>query len=117
MVKKVSALILSMALLSLMVVPVSAGISVTIRNNGALSTNFVNINKTQTGVIVQTNHARISNTVLGGANTGWNTAVFNTGGPTVINTGNARVGISIRNRANFNWAKISFGCNDNWCQL
>lgn len=60
--------------------------------------------------ITQTNTSSVANTVVTSANTGNNTATFNTGGHTAILTGDVKQKIAITNTGNTNIATTSSGC-------
>ncbi len=74
--------------------------------NGAGSTNDSSVNKNDTQTTNQTNNANIQNNLDLSANTGGNDAKFNTGGDTVIKTGDANI---IANLVNFVNNNISGG--------
>jgi len=76
--------------------------SLIIGNNGALSANAINATNNNSSTAVQTNDAVFSNYVDNTANSGNNTADFNTGGGVKVETGGA-----------FNWTGISNEANSN----
>lgn len=87
------------------------GGSALIAGNGAESDNAITLSNRGTTTLNQNNNAYITNTVTNHANTGYNTADFNTGGGVLIGTGNAYNNTNIQNSANFNWASLNAcGC-------
>lgn len=84
-------------------------VDVTISGNGAFSHNGADVDNTSTTALTQDNVANITNNVDADAKTGYNDAGFNTGGDTVIRTGDASVGIVVDNMANANIARIGGG--------
>jgi len=80
----------------------NGGSSLIIGDNGALSANAINATNNNTSTAVQSNDAAFSNYVDNTANTGDNTADFNTGGGVRLQTGGA-----------FNWTDISNAANRN----
>ena len=75
-----------------------------ISGNGSDSTNATTITRTNTQSIVQNNDADISNYISSDANTGGNDANDNTGGNTVVATGNATNTIDVSTQVNLNRA-------------
>ncbi len=80
---------------------------VLIEGNGAGSNNTVNLTSVGTTSVSQNNNANVTNNVDAYADTGDNSAKWNTGGDVTINTGNATVNTSVSTTANSNWAKVS----------
>lgn len=80
---------------------------VLIEGNGAFSNNVVNLTSNGTTAVNQNNNAYVNNDVDADADTGDNSAKWNTGGDVTVNTGNATVNTSVSTQANSNWAKIS----------
>ncbi|MCX8009003.1 MAG: hypothetical protein N3A54_04875 [Patescibacteria group bacterium] len=78
------------------------GTSVTTQGNGANSSNTTNIQNTSTDVAFQNNDATIGNTLTLNANSGNNQANYNTGGESVIYTGDANVSANLLTFANNN---------------
>lgn len=86
------------------------GSSVTIKGNGAFSDNGVNLLQESAVVLNQTNVSDIVNDVYAKANSGKNSAQFNTGGNTIVAAGSATNNVSIDNETNFNAAELSCDC-------
>lgn len=84
--------------------------SVNITGNGALSENAVDLFNNSAVVVAQDNNAAISNNVNADAKTGKNSADFNTGGSTLVKTGNANTDVNVDNLVNFNAADVNCGC-------
>jgi hypothetical protein len=84
-------------------------LDVKISGNGAFSENDVDVEKENVTKVSQENDARIHNYVDADANTGKNDSSFNTGGDTVIVTGEATTVVDVQNKANANIAKIGGG--------
>ena len=80
---------------------------VLIEGNGAFSNNTVNLTQNSTTTVKQSNNASVTNNVDAYADTGDNSAKWNTGGDVTVNTGNATVNTSVSTQANSNWAKVS----------
>ena len=80
---------------------------VLISGNGAFSNNTVNLTQTGNTNVTQNNNAHVNNNVDVSADTGGNSALFNTGGNVTVITGGATVNASVKTQANSNWAKIS----------
>ena len=81
-----------------------------ILNNGAGSDNYIAATLVKTTALNQSNVANIRNDVDADADTGDNSADFNTDGAVAIVTGNAEVMVDIDNMVNFNYADIDCGC-------
>lgn len=81
-----------------------------ISGNGAGSDNYITAALAKVTQVSQTNTANVDNDVDADAKTGGNDAGFNTGGDTVILTGNAHVDADVDNSVNFNFADVDCGC-------
>lgn len=81
---------------------------VLVKGNGAFSDNNVDVENRNNVVLDQNNDADVYNNVEAKANTGKNSAGFNTSddGDVVIRTGNAKVNTGISTTANANYARI-----------
>jgi len=79
---------------------------VLISGNGYNSDNDANLTTTNDVNVFQDNAAKISNDVDANAKTGDNDANRNTGGDTVILTGDAEASVDVENKANANIAKV-----------
>lgn len=90
--------------------PLSFAETIDITGNGSFSTNTAAVTNTQTQVVTQTNVANVTNAVTTNANTGGNKADFNTGGDTVIKTGDATNNVNVSNELNKNIANVDC-CN------
>jgi len=89
----------------------SGTLAVWISGNGAESDNEANVTVVSSNLIQQANLADILNDVEMWANSGDNSAKYNTGGEVSIDTGNAEADVSVENMANFNSADLeSCGC-------
>ncbi len=84
--------------------------SVLITNNAGLSVNTVNLTQASALAIGQTNNAFVTNLVTANANTGNNTASFNSGGDTAIGTGPALTHVVVDNLLNFNAVSLDCDC-------
>ncbi|HVF69625.1 MAG TPA: hypothetical protein VNA13_03605 [Xanthomonadales bacterium] len=82
--------------------PAFAATTVKIKGNGAFSTNKVKIIQTTTTTVTQSNSAAITNTVTTTQKTGSNSSSFNTGGSTLVVSGEAETTVHIVNVANAN---------------
>jgi hypothetical protein len=82
--------------------PAFAATTVTVRGNGAFSTNTVNVVKVKTKIVTQTNTAVFTNIVSTTSTSGGNSASFNTGGATTVISGDASSTVTIVNVANSN---------------
>jgi len=87
--------------------------NVTVDGNGVGSDNNVNLNKANQTFLNQDNNANIKNDVDAKANTGKNDASYNTGGDTIIKTGDAKTVTYVDNKANANFATIGGGNGSN----
>jgi hypothetical protein len=95
-------------------------LGVKISGNGAYSDNYAKVDKENLVSVAQDNDANISNHVDANANTGKNDSSFNTGGDTVIVTGDAATKVDVDNKANANIAKIGGGHGDggsSWVEI
>lgn len=88
----------------------SNDVSALISGNGAGSQNLINLNLPSSVVLAQANNAVIANAVASNANSGGNTADFNTGGAVFVVAGPAISTVDVDNLANFNAADLSCGC-------
>ena len=79
---------------------------VLIEGNGSNSDNDANLDTTNDVSVFQDNSAKISNDIDANAKTGNNDANRNTGGDTVILTGDAKTSVDVSNLANANIAKV-----------
>lgn len=109
--KKIAALIASGAMLFNMAAPVLATTTLELSGNGADSNSTIELNRTQTTNVVQSNEAEINNDVQVKADTGSNEANKNTNGEISIDTGDAKVGVSVANSVNTNVAELD-NCGD-----
>lgn len=80
-----------------------------ISGNGAFSDNTVDATNKNLVKLNQDNDADITNDIHANANTGKNDSSFNTGGDSIILTGDAKTIVSVNNQANENIAKINNG--------
>jgi hypothetical protein len=87
----------------------SGDLHVKVTGNGAFSDNNVKVEKENLVSVSQDNNAYISNYVDANANTGKNDSSFNTGGDSIIKTGEAITLVDVDNKANENMAKIGGG--------
>jgi len=94
------------------------GVSISIRGNGAGSTNQAFVDIENKCLLVQSNQVQIGNNINVGINTGNNSASGNTGGNVNIKSGSASASININNQVNQN---NSGACpkvqNDEWIEL
>ena len=83
---------------------VSPVTDVTIANNGALSTNTVNVKNSSTSSVTQSNSTVAETGIWTSASTGGNSSSFNTGGSNTISTGDATnlVGVTVGGSTNTN---------------
>lgn len=89
--------------------PALADSEIVISGNGATSTNFAQVSQTNTTAVSQSNTANVTNNVSSNANSGGNTANFNTGGSVGIGTGAASSTTNVANNLNSNAAAVN-GC-------
>lgn len=80
--------------------------SLNISGNGAVSDNSISVDKNSMTNLNQQNNANVTNDVSSKANSGKNTADFNTGGDVTIGTGPAITSVDVRTNANRNVASI-----------
>jgi hypothetical protein len=85
-------------------------LSARILGNGADSHNNIGLENTTVMEVVQSNSSDIFNGVHADAKTGANDLRKNTGGSTILLTGDAEVGVAIDNAADFNYADVDCGC-------
>lgn len=81
-----------------------------ISGNGAGSLNNINLNLASVVALGQSNSASIANDVVANANSGLNSADFNTGGAVAVVAGPAMSSTTVDNLANFNAADLDCGC-------
>lgn len=97
-------------------------IDVNISDNGAGSTNIVNLNFFNTCTVIQRNTSNIRNRVRSYSNTGFNSILGNLGG-SFIQTGASNIFVGLFNRFNINIANNSCCCsdsssqNDEWVEI
>lgn len=82
---------------------------VKISGNGAYSDNKVKVDDSNKVKLEQNNNADIKNKIDTKANTGKNDSSFNTGGDSIIVTGDATSKVDVKNKANANIANIGSG--------
>lgn len=87
--------------------------NVTVSGNGALSSTGVKVNNTTNTTVVQSNASNVVTVVNSTANTGGNHASFNTGGATVIGTGNATSNVNVTVGGSSNKATVPTPAADN----
>ncbi len=78
--------------------------------NGYNSDNSIDLSENNSTNVVQDNYADVYNSIEADAKTGYNKANQNTGGDTLIYTGDAKVNVAVDNMVNFNWANVDCGC-------
>lgn len=97
------------------------GTSATISGNGAGSKNLINLKVKNTCVVVQQNTTNVQGAVSGNSNTGGNSASGNTGGVTIIKTGNSSVNVNVTTIGGNNTTSCGACCsssqNDEWIEL
>ena len=84
----------------------TGNLSVNVTGNGGESANAVNATNANSVFLNQNNDANFRNNVTANSSTGKNDSSFNTGGSTVIVTGNAADNVTVNNKANANIATI-----------
>jgi hypothetical protein len=93
--------------------PGAASGSISVSGNGANTTNSVNVSSTNTTTVSQNNTANITNKATTNANTGNNSADWNSGN-VIIHTGSITATTNIENKnVNNSIAKILGGCDKN----
>lgn len=80
--------------------------TITVSDNGAFSDSNVKVSNDSTVKVNQTNDANIVNKVNSNASTGGNSANFNTGGDTYVQSGPATSKTTVNNAANLNQASL-----------
>ncbi len=98
----------------------ASNLSVNVSGNGAYSETQVNVTKDNLTSLSQYNDAYINNNIDAKANTGKNDSSFNTGGASIIVTGDASSNVTVDNKANANLASIGGGSgnsNGNWVNI
>lgn len=115
MIKKLFSVVSASALVLATAVPSVFATTITESGNGAFSSNNASVSTNTTTNVVQDNNAYVDNNVHTSTNTGDNTANFNTGGDTSINTGNATARVDLNTQVNKNIAAVSNcgTCNGN----
>lgn len=86
--------------------PAALADEITVTGNGAFSDSAVKVESNNTTVVDQNNDAYVTNNVSSNANTGGNSASFNTGGETKIVTGDANSHVDVSTQANMNQAVL-----------
>lgn len=81
------------------------------KGNGSASDNSIDVTKSNSVSVDQSNDAYFSNEVKSNNNTGDNFANDNTGGRVTIDTGNAFSDTSVSNKANLNVARVDCLCD------
>jgi len=84
----------------------NSGTDVNVTGNGAESENGVNANNANQVFLNQNNDANYKNNVTANATTGSNDSSYNTGGSSVVVTGNASTNVQVNNAANANVANV-----------
>jgi len=85
--------------------------TIQVSGNGSSSSNTASVHSSNDTSVVQNNKADISNHISTQADTGYNNANGNTGGSTLVATGNANSTVNVTNKANANIADLSnCGC-------
>jgi hypothetical protein len=87
--------------------------SVNVTGNGAESANGVDVTNANSVFLNQNNDANFKNNVTANSSTGKNDSSFNTGGSTVIVTGDAANNVGVDNKANANFATVGGSNGDN----
>lgn len=87
--------------------------NIKISGNGAYSDNQAKVSNDNKVKLSQDNNADITNKINANATTGKNDSSFNTGGSSIIGTGDAYTNVSVNNKANANMAKIGGGGSGN----
>lgn len=80
--------------------------NVTVKGNGAYSDNGVSVNNGNNVLLNQDNRANFNNRIDADSKTGGNDTSYNTGGDSVILTGNAKTNVKVGNLANANVAEL-----------
>src|SRR3989338_3997974 len=83
-----------------------ASTTIQISGNGVGSNNYANVTQTSTTTVKQSNNASVTNNVDAYADTGDNSAKWNTGGDVTVNTGNATVNTSVSTQAKIGRAHV-----------
>lgn len=104
---KIASVVATGALLLSAASPAFAADSIEITGNGATSVNNANVNQTSTTQVSQSNNAVVTNNVVSNANSGGNSADFNTGGQTTIVAGPAKSATNVVTAVNGNSADIT----------
>lgn len=85
----------------------SSGLSAVISGNGYKSDNEIEVELRKSTGVFQNNLAEVLNDVEADSSTGKNDANYNTGGMSLVETGNAGSAVAVENNLNFNWADVS----------
>lgn len=105
--KQIASVIAAGSLFINTALPVFAQTTVSISGNGAGSDNWATVSDTNTTTVTQTNTAFVTNTIDVEAETGENSANFNTGGDVAVVTGDAVANIDVSNTLNTNAAQVN----------
>lgn len=100
--RKLTTAIATGAILLNAMAPIALAQTITVNGNGAFSDNEVNIKNKNETVVNQTNDAKVTNNIDADASTGGNSASFNTGGKTIISTGDASTNVDVTTAVNLN---------------
>lgn len=103
---KIASLIATGALLLSTATPAFAE-TIEISGNGATSVNTANVAEVNTTTVTQNNTAAVSNNVSSNANSGGNSANFNTGGDVNVVSGAATSNVEVTNAVNSNQAQVA----------
>lgn len=107
---KIGSVVAAGVLYAALATPALAATNVQVSGNGAFSKNGVVVAKSTSNTVVQTNVTKVKNTVGTTQNTGKNSASFNTGGSSTVNSGKATTSVTIVNSGGGNTATGSCGC-------
>jgi len=80
--------------------------SVNVTGNGAESENGVDVTNANSTFLNQNNDANFNNNVTADAKTGGNDSLYNTGGSTLVKSGDASGNVNVDNKANANFATV-----------
>jgi hypothetical protein len=105
--RKIASVVAAGSLLLQAVTPIYAATTFTISGNGSDSENKVEYSSTNTTGVTQNNTAVITNNVSANGATGGNEASDNTNGDVTVKTGDATVGVTVKNTANSNTASVA----------
>lgn len=107
--KRLTTAIATGAVLLNALTPAAFATTIEVSGNGAYADNVVKVASQNTTVVEQNNTANVNNKVSSSASTGGNSASFNTGGDSVVKTGDAKSDTTIVNDLNTNKAVVE-GC-------